>query len=63
MYSLESIQHDFNLFQVMPRRLIDIDSSDKLLVLVKECNSVVVEYKECDDVEFIVKLTPEVSTA
>ena len=43
--------------------LVDVDSSDKLSVLVRECNSVVVEYKECNDMEFIVKLTPEVSTA
>ena len=63
MYTLESIQHDFNIFQIMPRRLIDIDSSYQLSVIVKECNSFVVEYKDCDDMEFVVKLTPEVSTA
>ena len=61
MYTLESIQHDFNLFQVMPRQLIHVDSTDKLSVAVKDCNSIVVEYKDCDDMEFIVKLTPGVN--
>ena len=40
--------------------MIDIDSTETLSSLVKDCNSVVVEYRDHDDVEFTEKLTPQV---
>ena len=60
MYSIESVTQDFNLFLVMPLKIIHMDSKDTVLEATEGCNVVVIEYLEEDTMKFLLKLTPQV---
>ena len=55
VYSIECIKHNFNLFQAMPRKLINMDSKDTILEATECCSVVVIEYTD-DGAEFLMPL-------